>query len=186
MTIALGIGHGSTEEFYRSELSSLSLNDKRLVDRAHIIFTGLQNKAVSCIRRLFDCPKDARQAYDFFSNVKVSSNSLIAPHYDQTIARVAERLSSSDDQELLLIQDSCYINYTSHKAKVDIGRIGITGNTEQYGIIQHTNLVVTKDNHPLGLLSLQFYDNEEFIGLLHHSKRDIAQKRTNYWIRANM
>lgn len=61
-----GLGIGTTDEFIANEFSTLDLKDKRLHVRASNIFSTLQRKLGSTIRRLFTDPKDARQAYDFF------------------------------------------------------------------------------------------------------------------------
>lgn len=62
--ISLGTGH--TQEFLEREFSTLDLGDKRLKSRALKILKAQQEKSTSCIRRLFSCAKDMRQAYDFF------------------------------------------------------------------------------------------------------------------------
>ncbi len=63
-SISLGAGH--TQEFLSREFSTLHLGDKRLKERALIILQAQQEKSTSCVRRLFSCAKDMRQAYDFF------------------------------------------------------------------------------------------------------------------------
>ena len=60
------IGYGSTTEFVLSEFETLNLGDKRLNNRALIIFKALQAQLTTCVRRLFTSDKEARQAYDFF------------------------------------------------------------------------------------------------------------------------
>src|SRR5688572_15422076 len=94
----------------------------------------------------------------FFSNPKVSSSALIEPHISNTVKRIAAEQS----EYILSIQDTTFLNYTSHKAKTEIGRIGLTGKTEQYGLLQHNTLCVTDENEPLGLIDLQFSDHDEF------------------------
>ena len=55
------------------------------------------------------------------------------PHYTRT----AERIKASDAEYILAIQDGMRLNYTNHKAKTEIGRIGKSGNKDQYGLIKH-------------------------------------------------
>lgn len=168
-------------DIFANEFDQTLINDKRLRARAVKIYKALQDSCTSCIRRLLSNKKEARQAYDFFSNPKVKDNELIAPHYAQTLQRIKEH----EDDYLILIQDATYINYSSHKAKLDVGRIGKVGKTEQYGIIQHTNLCVTSNNQPLGIVDLAFYDNEKFSEVAHRSKRPISEKRSSYWLQIN-
>jgi hypothetical protein len=79
----------------------------------------LQSRLTSCVRRLFYEAKEARQAYDFYSNSKVTNDALLKPHIQNTV----ERIKKSDCEYILAIQDTTILNYTSHKAKMDIGRI---------------------------------------------------------------
>jgi hypothetical protein len=81
----------------------------------------------------------------FFSNPKISSDQLITPHYKETVQRVKE----SNAEYILAIQDQMRLNFTKHKAKTDLGTIGKSGKTIQYGLIQHSVLSVTDQNERL-------------------------------------
>ena len=96
----LGLGDGSTEEFFFAEFSILNIRDKRLTTRAIEIFEALQKRLTICVRRLFIDAKKARQAYDFFSNPKVSGEILLEPHYQNTV----ERVCASTAEYILAIQ----------------------------------------------------------------------------------
>ena len=63
---------------------------------------------------------------------------MLEPHYLNTI----ERIRASKAEYVLAIQDTTVLNYTSHLAKTEIGRIGLTGKTHQYGLFQHNTLCV--------------------------------------------
>lgn len=178
--MAISLGMGSSEDFFAKELESLHLKDKRLNNRAKEIFVTLQSKLGSCIRRLFTDHQKARQAYDFFSNPKVTSNQLIEPHYEQT----AERIKQSNARYITALQDQMRLNYTHHAAKTELGRIGKTGQTEQYGLIQHSVLCVTDKNEPLGLMDVKLFDYENFDTDIHQQHRTIKEKATRYWIDA--
>src|ERR1700719_1732800 len=93
----------------------------------------------------------------FFSNTKVSGIRLMEPHYAKTV----ERIRSSDAKYCLMIQDGMRLNYTSHKAKTEIGRIGKTNQTDQYGLIQHSVLCVSDKNEPYGLLDINYFHYDE-------------------------
>ncbi len=131
------------------------------------------------MRRLFIDEKEARQAYDFFSNRKVTGEILLEPHYQKTIERV--RASSAD--YILAIQDTTVLNYTSHRAKTEIGRIGLTGKTHQYGLFQHNTLCVSSDNESLGLIDLQHFHNDDFDTSIDSDNRAIEEKKTICWIK---
>jgi hypothetical protein len=124
--------------------------------------------------------KDVRQAYDFFSNPKVSSNLLLKPHYQNTI----ERIKANESDYILAIQDGTVFNFTSHLAKTEIGRIGKTGKKEQYGLFQHNTLCVSSDNEALGLIDLQHFHNDDFASDINSDDRPIEEKKTICWINA--
>ncbi|HEX4044641.1 MAG TPA: IS4 family transposase [Gammaproteobacteria bacterium] len=102
------------------------------------------------------------------------------PHYAKTV----ERIKTSDAEYILAIQDGMRLNYTSHKAKTEIGRIGKSGNKEQYGLIQHVMLCVTEKNEPLGLLDLNYFHYDEFDSDNHRHHRTIDEKATRCWLEA--
>lgn len=116
----------------------------------------------------------------FFSNPKITSNKLIEPHYHQT----AERIKQCNANYVLALQDQMRLNYTKHPAKTELGRIGKSGKTEQYGLIQHSVLCVTDKNEPLGLMDVKLFDYEDFDTDVHQHHRSIKDKATRYWINA--
>jgi hypothetical protein len=174
------LGSGSTEEFVSREFASLNLLDKRLVERAKSILSTLQRKLGSTIRRVFLEPKEARQAYDFLGNPKVTGDKLMNCHYGETV----ERIRNSDAKYILAIQDQMRLNFTSHPAKTELGSIGKTKNTEQYGLIQHSILCVTDQNNPLGLMDVKHLDYSEIETGIGRDKRAVEDKISNYWIAA--
>lgn len=174
------LGSGTTHEFIEEEFKGLDFKDKRLNKRIKQILSTLQTKLGSCIRRLFTESTEARQAYDFFSNPKISSTKLIDPHYKHSIQRIQE----SDAKYVLAIQDQMRLNFTNHKAKADLGSIGKTGKTVQYGLIQHSVLAVTERNEPLGLLDINFFDYSDVDTSIDRSARKIEDKANVHWIDA--
>lgn len=76
----MAIGNGTAEEFIINEFQSLDLKDKRLVNRAKKILISLQKNPTTCFRHLYPNQKDTRQAYDFFSNRKVTGKAMMAFH----------------------------------------------------------------------------------------------------------
>ena len=114
----------------------------------------------------------------FFGNAKVTKERLIEPHYEQSVCRI----KSSQSKYILAIQDQMRLNYTHHLAKHDLGRIGKTGKTTQYGLIQHSVLCVDDRNEPLGLIDLSFFDYSEFETEIHREQRSVAQKTRCYWV----
>lgn len=110
----------------------------------------------------------------------MSSAKLIAPHYKQTVQRVHE----SEAKYILAIQDQMRLNFTGHKAKTDLGTIGKTGKTIQYGLIQHSVLAVTDENEPLGLLDVNYFDYSDIDASIDRGARKIEDKANIFWIDA--
>ena len=105
---------------------------------------------------------------------------MITPHYQQTVQRVHD----SDAKYVLAIQDQMRLNFTSHKAKTDLGSIGKTGKTIQYGLIQHSVLAVTEKNEPLGLLDIDYFDYSDIDTSTDRGERKVEGKANIFWINA--
>lgn len=74
------------------------------------------------------------------------------------------------------------LNFTHHKAKADLGSIGKSGDTDQYGLIQHSVLCVTDQNEPLGLTDVTHFDYSDFDVSVSRKKRTIESKTRKFWI----
>lgn len=108
----------------------------------------------------------------------MSADKILAPHILQT----AQRIHSSSARYVLAIQDQMRLNYTHHTAKSDLGTIGKTGKTDQYGIIQHSVLCVDDQNEALGLMDVRFFDYSEFDTTMDRSARVLEKKASSCWI----
>lgn len=106
---------------------------------------------------------------------------MLEPH----ILKTGRRIEAEKSEYILAIQDSTYLNYTSHKAKTSLGKIGLSKQTNQYGLIQHNTLCVTEKNEPLGLIDLQFCDYENLDTKTHRHHRNTEETVLDRWIRAS-
>lgn len=114
----------------------------------------------------------------FFSNPKISSEALLCPHMERTVARI----NNTDSEYILSISDTTTLNFTSHKAKTEIGRIGRCGKTELYGLFQHSVMCVSAKNECLGLIDIQYFHNDDFDTEADRHERPIEEKKTICWI----
>lgn len=105
---------------------------------------------------------------------------MLAPHYHRT----TERIHASDGRYILAIQDQMRLNYTSHPAKTELGRIAKSGKANQYGLIQHNLLCVTDQNEALGLMDVEWFHYDEFNTGICSQKREIEDKASRIWIEA--
>ena len=74
---------------------------------------------------------------------------------------------------------------TSHLAKTEIGRIGRTGKVDQYGLIQHSTLLLTDQNEPLGLINLDHFHYDDFDTDIHKHDRYLEEKQNICWIKGS-
>lgn len=105
---------------------------------------------------------------------------MLIPHYNRT----KQRINESDAKYILAIQDQMYLNYSSHKAKSELGTISAAQHTTVYGLIQHSVLCVTDKNESLGLMDLEYFHNSEFDTTVHQDKRSLGEKTNKFWVDA--
>lgn len=94
-----------------------------------------------------------KAAYRLFENPKVKPAALLAPHQRHTAERMARY------PLIVGIQDTCYLNYTSHSSTQGLGFIGAEAD-EQLGLIMHSTMAVTPDGLPVGVFTQQIWARE--------------------------
>lgn len=150
----LEISQESNQDWLAYELSELSLGDKRLDWRLMDTAGKLAKSLTGSINQACDDWADTKATYRLFDNKKTTAEKILVPHQNRTKERIA-------DQELVLaIQDTTYLNYSHHAQKVGLGPIG-TVQQQLRGLVMHTVLVTTTTGLPLGLLSQQIWSRDE-------------------------
>jgi hypothetical protein len=102
--------------------------------------------------------KSRKAAYRFFANDDVTREKVLDPHYAATVGRVAGLGA------VLVVQDSCFLNYTHHPGTEGLGNIGSKGQKNQLrGVMLHSSLAVTPGTHRvMGLLDQQVVVREGY------------------------
>lgn len=164
-----------TEEF-----SKIRLKDKRLNQRCQKVAEALEQQSTEPINQACEDWADAKAAYRFFDNPKVSPDQILAPHYQRTVKRMKLH------PLVLAVQDTSFLNYTHHPQTEGLGEIG-TKQQNQRGFGMHSTLAVTPQGLPLGLLTQQFFERP--IGEASHTasetqKLPIEEKESYRWIEA--
>ena len=85
-----------------------------------------------------------------FRNDDTETDGLLSGHYEQTAARCAQ------EELVLLVQDTTYLDYTTHKATKGLGPIGTTLQALS-GLVAHSVLGVSVEGQPLGILHLDIW-----------------------------
>jgi len=134
-------------DWAEAEFEEINLGDPRLNKRLIKIADRLFESPESPINQA--CPDwaETKGAYRFFQNEGVQEKEILAAHVEKTVGRAKQH------KTLLSIQDTCFLNYTSHGETTGLGPIARkmpAGPT--LGIIMHTSFAVTTEGLPLGLL----------------------------------
>jgi hypothetical protein len=119
------------------------LGDRRRTKRAVALAAALaENPGMSLPQQLPDWT-DLTAAYRFLSNAQVSPAALLAPH----VAHVREQ--AAPHPVVLCVQDSTFLDFT---LRTGIQGLGLTGDGQGRGLLQHAALAVLPDKKVLGLL----------------------------------
>ena len=162
------LGAFSREEFGRSDLGDARL-DRRLVAMVEKLAA---DPGMSIPKAMGDWGQ-AKAAYRFFDNDDVTREKVLDPHYGATGERLA------DFELVLVVQDSCYLNYTHHPGTEGLGNIGTKAQKNQLrGVLIHSSLAVAAGTHRvLGLLDQQVVVRENYQASREHWKKTRRRDR---------
>lgn len=145
------------ESWVRENFGGLELGDCRLSRRAALIAERMMSKGADSIPKMMEDPKDVKAAYRFFSNKKVTPDSLQATHKDV----VREKMATTPT--VLLIEDTSEFTWSGKAPIKGLGPVG-GGGPGQQGFHLHSvlatnwpqKLSVTEQPHrpPLEMLGL--------------------------------
>ena len=136
------------------ELASVQLQDARLDRRCGELAVQLAMQPSGPINQACEDWADAKAAYRFFDNDKVTLERIRAPHHQRTVERIAQH------KQVLAVQDTSFLNYTHHPQTEGLGAIG-NKSQHQRGLGMHSTLAVTTQGTPLGLLTQEFFTRPE-------------------------
>ncbi len=111
---------------------------------------------------------NTKAAYRFFSNEKVSEDSILAGHFQASALRV-----QATDGPILVLQDTTEFSFTRAApekigfTKTSTGRKEKDGRFRQHtlcGLLMHASLAVTPEGLPLGMTAVKFWSRARFKG----------------------
>lgn len=118
------------------------------------------------IPRMFANAHQAKGAYRFFSNGKVTHEGVLSGHMEQTVERCVP------EGTILVIQDTTTLTYTTHKKTKGLGPINDRRATR--GMLVHTALAVSAERHEvLGILDQMAWVRSE----KKHPKEETSRDR---------
>jgi len=157
-----------------SELGSVDLGDKRLNKRLLSVAETLSSMPLSPINQASQDWAAAKAAYRLFSNEKVTPESLLSVHRENTVRRALK------EEVILAIQDTTYLNYSNHHSCSGLGYIqeGLKG------VVIHNTLAITPEGLPLGLLGQAKSSRQSPKKKEHYTKRSTKERESYRWIEA--
>ena len=169
----------STEEF-----GGVEFQDARLQKRFLVVSAQLAAQPQASINQACEDWASTKGAYRLFENPKVEPARILAPHQQRTCARMLGQT------RILALQDTCYVNYTSHPATQGLGLIG-ADQDGQVGLIMHSTLAMTAEGLPLGLLTQTIWarpeaDPEDDAAARRGQRRQrpVEAKESGKWLKA--
>jgi hypothetical protein len=123
------------------------LPEKRLRERAITIAEAMTERPGASMNAAFEDGRDARAAYDFFENKRMSLSVLLDPAVRAVVFRLRELPL---DATVLCLQDTSEINCSHRRAMKGLGELT---NPKNRGEFLHPALAVGTDGVPLGVLS---------------------------------
>lgn len=148
-----------------AEFAGVDLQDRRLDQRLLQISARFAAQPHAQIPQACGDWASTKGAYRFFENPNVAVAGILAPHQPRTIERISEH------RLVLAVQDTTYLNDSSHPATAGLGFIGSIEDGP-LGLIMHSTLAISAEGVPVGLRSQEIWAREEPDGEL-----DVAARR---------
>lgn len=183
---------GTTNAWFDDELAGCSLADERLNKRLRKLLAQIGSSMGQSIPLVCQDWANAKAAYRFFSNERVSEADILAGHFQSTHDRTAATAGL-----LLVLHDTTEFTYRREKPEA----IGITKSINSgrdkagrlrahtvCGILMHSSLVVTTEGLPLGLAAVKFWTRKKFKGTnalkkkINPTRIPIEEKESIRWL----
>lgn len=135
------------------EFSHVDLGDDRLNRRLVSLAQTLSEYPLNPINQACGDPHQAKAGYRFFSNERVTTQGILESHRRQTCHRM------EGEPFIFLIEDTSFIDFTSHLKTEGLGKIGryLGGKNNGKGLVMHTTLALNCQGIPLGILDQQIW-----------------------------
>jgi len=155
------------------EFITAELGDKRLNKRLISITQAFAQRPQATIPQAMGEWTSSKATYRFFDNTKVTFEKILAPHKEATKKRVV------DQNVILAIQDTSFIDYSSHPATKDLGFLS---DKNHQGLIIHPTLVASPTGLPFGLIDLQILKRDTIGVKAQRRNKPIEQKESRKWL----
>lgn len=157
------------------ELKTVDLGDKRRNRRLIKIVEDLSAMPHASVTQAARDNAAVQGTYEFWGNVRVEANEILAAHRDSTLSRV-ER-----EEIVLAVQDTTELDFSSHPCKQGLGALS---KKDAQGLKVHSVLCVSPFGVPLGVLHQKVWAREKNRRTTGYQdrKRTIEQKESHRWL----
>lgn len=142
------------KSWWQTEFMDIDFNDNRLNERFIRLIDSLSEYPMSPINQACENQAGAKAAYRFFANPKTGPQEILKIHQNQSLQRVANQ------KVAYVIQDTCFIDYTSHLKTQGLGKLSCFNRTQNKGkgLVMHTCLLLNESGLPIGILDQKIWD----------------------------
>jgi hypothetical protein len=165
-------------DWAEEELGGARLGDARLRERLLILARDFYARPQANLPQACQTRARTKAAYYFLEHPETSMDALLEPHYEATRQRVAaERL-------VFAVQDTTFLNYSTHPETDDLGPIG--SDKRIIGLVLHSTLAFNAAGTPLGFLDVQCWarDPREFGKRSKRKDLPIEEKESMKWLKS--
>jgi hypothetical protein len=169
----------SDNEWWQQEFNDVDFGDKRLRDRVIRTAEQLSAQPLDPINKACSSWADTKAAYRLFANDKVDASKILESHRSRTWQRARQY------EYVLAVQDTSFLNYTTHEATEGLGKIG-TYETGAKGLAQHTTMAISPSGVPIGILDQRIWARKKLSTRRSKilRKRPIKEKESVRWLEA--
>ena len=165
-------------QWWAHELRGLDLGDRRRDRRAIDILQARWQQPQASFYGSFSHWTPAKGAYGLIeqAGAEISLASLLAPHQEQTQARMAA------EERVLLVQDTTTLNYTGLKQTRGLGSLG---EDKGQGLWLHSLLAFRPDRVPLGVTAVRCWARDQSADPTRgRNAKGIDEKESVRWLEA--
>jgi len=160
------------------EFGGARLGDARLRQRLLMLADDFYARPQANLPQACETRARTKAAYRFLDHPETSMDALLAPHYEATRQRVAA------EPRVFAVQDTTFLNYSTHAETDDLGPIGT--DPKILGLVLHSTLAFNEAGTPLGLLDVQCWarDAAQFGKRQRRKELPIAEKESVKWLKS--
>jgi hypothetical protein len=165
----------TTKSWIEEEFRLCDLGDERLNDRMKLILSDLVARPKASFPQACQGMASLKATYRFLCNPNVEPKEILIAHQHATIQRMKAY------SIVLMVQDTCLLDYTSHPSTEGIGPLA---SKHKQGFLTHNTLAFLPNRLPLGVIHQENWAREiqDYAKLEDAKKREIKNKESQKWI----